>query len=224
VGRAFSNAAIELALASYPGCYTTTPPTDASPYGVYWPTLVRADLVEQVVVLPDGRRLPIKPPPGATPKRPGSAPGPPVGERSRPGSGARPAVHSPPEPTAPAPTAATHRPTVRAPLGRVFGARSGDKGGTANVGIWARDERAYRFLEGFLAVERFRELIPEAGGLDVRRYELPNLLAVNFVVVGLLGEGVSSSTRVDPQAKGLGEWLRARVVDLPVELLEPQGG
>ncbi|HYN19175.1 MAG TPA: exopolyphosphatase, partial [Actinomycetes bacterium] len=115
-------------------------------------------------------------------------------------------------------------PTVRAPLGRVFGARSGDKGGNANVGVWARNQDAYRFLNGFLTVERFRELIPEARDLDVHRHALPNLLALNFVVVGLLGEGVSSSTRIDPQAKGLGEWLRARVVDLPVELLEPQGG
>jgi hypothetical protein len=90
--------------------------------------------------------------------------------------------------------------------------------------VWARTGEGYRFLEGFLTVGRFRELIPEARGLDVRRYELPNLLALNFVVAGLLGEGVSSSTRIDPQAKGLGEWLRARVVDLPAELLEPQGG
>ena len=106
----------------------------------------------------------------------------------------------------------------------MFGARSGDKGGNANVGVWARDERGYGFLAGFLTVERFRELIPETGRLPVERYEFPNLRAVNFVVVGLLGEGVSSSTRVDPQAKGLGEWLRARVVELPVELLERQGG
>jgi hypothetical protein len=110
------------------------------------------------------------------------------------------------------------------PLGRVFGARSGDKGGNANVGMWARNERGYRFLVEFLTLEKFRELVPEARDLQVQRYELPNLLAVNFVVVGLLGEGVSSSTRVDPQAKGLGEWLRARVVELPVELLERQGG
>ena len=110
------------------------------------------------------------------------------------------------------------------PLGRVFGARSGDKGGNANVGMWARNERAYRFLVEFLTLEKFRELIPEARDLQLHRYELPNLLAVNFVVAGLLGEGVSSSTRVDPQAKGLGEWLRARVVELPVELLERQGG
>jgi hypothetical protein len=215
VGRAFSNAAIELALASYPGCYTTTPPGDAAPYGVYWPALVSADLVEQVVVLPDGRRLPVKPPvPGTVEPHP-PASGPPVGERS-PSPGPRDSVVHSPVPT--------HRPTVRAPLGRVFGARSGDKGGNANVGVWARNGAAYRFLDGFLTVERFRELIPEARGLVVHRYALPNLLALNFVVVGLLGEGVSSSTRIDPQAKGLGEWLRARVVELPVELLEPQGG
>ena len=133
-----------------------------------------------------------------------------MGERNpTPGSG-DPVVHTPR--------------TVRAPLGRVFGARSGDKGGTANVGVWARDEAGYRFLEGFLTVARFRELIPEAEKLEVRRYELPNLLALNFVVVGLLGEGVSSSTRVDPQAKGLGEWLRARVVELPAGLLDTQEG
>jgi hypothetical protein len=201
VGRAFSSAAIELTLASYPGCYTTSPPTDATPYGIYWPTLVRADLVDQTVVLDDGRRLPVKRPPGPAPA--------PVGERSQsPEAG----------------DVAVHRHLTPVPLGRVFGARSGDKGGNANVGIWARDERAYGFLAGFLTVEKFRELIPEARDLQVQRYELPNLLAVNFVVVGLLGEGVSSSTRVDPQAKGLGEWLRARVVELPVELLERQGG
>jgi hypothetical protein len=205
VGRSFSSAAIELVLASYPGCYTTTPPTDATPYGVYWPALVRADLVDHTVVLDNGHRLEIK----RVPYR----------EGSRSAGLGNSAVHSPPTPPSP-PTG----PTARAPLGAVFGARSGDKGGNANLGIWARDERAYRFLAGFLSVERFRELIPEALRLSVQRYELPNLLAVNFVVVGLLGEGVSSSTRVDPQAKGLGEWLRARVVELPVELLERQGG
>jgi hypothetical protein len=228
VGRAFSNAAIELALASYPGCYTTTPPTDATPYGVYWPALVRADLVAHRVVLDDGRRLEVTPPPGpgsdptaARLDPAGPGPGPPVGEAT-PTPGARgSAVHSPPGTVRVPPDPSG---TVRVPLGRVFGARSGDKGGNANVGVWARDGRAYRFLDGFLTLQRFRELIPEARELRVDRYALPNLLALNFVVVGLLGEGVSSSTRVDPQAKGLGEWLRARVVDLPVELLDSQGG
>jgi hypothetical protein len=204
VGRAFSNAAIELALATYPGCYTTTPPGEATPYGVFWPTLVPADLVEQVVVLDDGRRLPI------TASAPGGVPRPPVGERSRRADSRASVVHSP----------QIGGPTARVPLGRVFGARSGDKGGTANIGVWARTGEAYGFLAGFLTVGRFRELVPEARDLEVRRHELPNLLALNFVVVGLLGEGVSSSTRIDPQAKGLGEWLRARVVDLPAALLQ----
>jgi Acyclic terpene utilisation family protein AtuA len=199
VGRAFSNAAIELALASYPGCYTTTPPGDASPYGVYWPALVRADEVEQVVVMDGGERLAVKPPPAAGAARPAPAPA---------------AAAAPPAPAPPG------GPTVRAPLGRAFGARSGDKGGTANVGVWARGPEGYAWLAAFLTVERFRALLPEARPLEVRRHELPNLLALNFEVVGLLGEGVSSSTRIDPQAKGLGEWLRARVVDLPLALVE----
>jgi len=202
VGRAFSNAAIELALANYPGCYTTTPPGEATPYGVYWPALVRAEAVEQVVVLDGGERLVVKPSTAA----------------------ARPPGPTRPAPPAPEPIAPPAGPTVRAPLGRAFGARSGDKGGNANVGVWARDPGGYAFLASFLTVERFRALLPETRGLRVRRYELPNLLALNFVVVGLLGEGVSSSTRIDPQAKGLGEWLRARVVDLPVALVEQQGG
>jgi hypothetical protein len=212
VGRAFSNAAIELALASYPGCYTTTPPGDATPYGVYWPALVRADAVEQVVVLDTGERLPVAGGVrggGAGPSG-GSPPAAPPGEARR-GRAGRPG--------------AAAGPTVRAPLGRAFGARSGDKGGNANVGVWARDRRGYAWLASHLTVERFLALVPEARGLQVRRHELPNLLALNFVVVGLLGEGVSSSTRIDPQAKGLGEWLRARLVDLPAALVEePQQG
>jgi hypothetical protein len=108
---------------------------------------------------------------------------------------------------------------VRVPLGRVFGARSGDKGGNANLGVWARTDPAYGWLEGFLSVDRLRELLPETAPLPVRRYELPHLRALNFVIVGLLGEGVAASTRQDGQAKSLGEWLRARIVDLPRELL-----
>jgi hypothetical protein len=111
------------------------------------------------------------------------------------------------------------RPTVRAPLGRVAGARSGDKGGNANLGVWARTDQAYQWLAGFLTVEMLRKLLPETAPLPVQRYELPNLRAVNFVIAGLLGEGAAASTRLDPQAKSLGEWLRARVVDIPRELI-----
>lgn len=108
---------------------------------------------------------------------------------------------------------------MRAPLGLAFGARSGDKGGDANVGVWARSDEGWFWLEQVLTVEFFKELVPEAAPLEVRRYELPNLRALNFYVVGLLGEGVAASTRPDPQAKSLGEYLRAQEVELPEELL-----
>jgi hypothetical protein len=197
VGRSFSNATIEMALAGYPGFHTTTPPTAESAYGVYWPAFVPASVVEHAVVLPDGSRQVI-PPPG---------PG---------GAGSPPAPDVPP-----APVTAPGGPARRAPLGIVCGARSGDKGQNANVGLWTRDPEAYAWLRGYLDVPGFRELLPEAEGLEVRRYELPNLLALNFVVVGLLGLGVAASTRPDPQAKGLGEYLRSRYADIPVALLPP---
>jgi hypothetical protein len=117
------------------------------------------------------------------------------------------------------PSAPLAGPTVLAPLGRLIGARSGDKGGDANVGLWARTDDAYAWLRDFLDVAMLRELLPEAAKLSVSRYELPNLRALNFVVHGLLGEGVASSTRPDPQAKSLGEFLRARSVEIPATLL-----
>jgi hypothetical protein len=110
-------------------------------------------------------------------------------------------------------------PVTRAPLGLVAGARSGDKGGNANVGVWARTDDAWRWLAHELTVARFRELIPESGELTVVRHLLPNLRALNFVVEGILGAGVAAQHRFDPQAKALGEWLRSRHLDLPEVLL-----
>jgi len=95
-------------------------------------------------------------------------------------------------------------------LGEHFGARSGDKGGNANVGIWARDDAGFAWLRATLTPDVVRRLVPEAADLDVVVHELPNLRALNIVLVGYLGEGVASSTSFDPQAKGLGEYLRSR--------------
>jgi hypothetical protein len=194
VGRAFSSAAVELALASYPGFSVTAPPSEGSPYGVFWPAYIAAPTSR--VRHADGEVELVEPTEGQ-----------PV----------------PPSPEAAAESTPTSRPseagpTRRAPLGTLFGARSGDKGGNANVGVWARDDAAYRWLAAELTVERIRQLLPETRDLPVRRYELPRLRAVNVVIEGLLGEGVAASTRFDPQAKGLGEWLRSRVVDLPEHL------
>jgi hypothetical protein len=202
VGRRFSNAVVELALAGYAGFYTTTPPTEASAFGVYWPCLVPAHLVEHVVVLPDGTGETIAPtsPGGRTPLPIVATGGAPAG----------------PTPAGPTPGG----PTRPVPLGAVCGARSGDKGANANLGIWTWRDDMYAWLREHLTGERLRELVPEAADLDVARYELPNLRALNVVLVGILGAGVASSTRYDPQAKGLGEYLRSRTVDVPVALLD----
>ncbi|HEY3008608.1 MAG TPA: acyclic terpene utilization AtuA family protein [Micromonosporaceae bacterium] len=192
-GRAFSAAAVELALASYPGCTLTTPPGDGTPYGVFTAEHVPQSDVEHVVVLPDGQRVTIAPP--ATTEVVAARRG---SDDEPPSSFGRP------------------RP---APLGAVVGARSGDKGGDANLGVWARTDEAYAWLHGWLSTARLRDLLPETASLDIERYALPNLRAVNFVLRGLLDEGVAASTRFDPQAKALGELLRARIVDIPGELL-----
>jgi hypothetical protein len=206
-GRAFSGAAIELALASYPGFTVTAPPGDATPYGVYRPGYVPRSAVTQVAVLPDGRRVEVEEP-ASTQVRP--AP-----RQEEPAAG--PAAGPVAGPVAAGSVVAG--PTRRVPLGAVLGARSGDKGGNANLGVWARTDAAYRWLSGALTVDALRTLLPEAAGLTIERYALPNLRALNFVLVGMLGEGVAASTRFDPQAKGLGEWLRSRYFDIPVGLL-----
>ena len=210
VGRSFSNATVELALAGYAGFHTTTPPTAESEYGVYWPTFVPATVVQHSVVLPDGTRRTIPP------WTPSSA----AGEPHPSGGGDSQSITSSAA-TGPTVQAEPTGPTRRAPLGLVCGARSGDKGGNANVGLWTRDQASYGWLQEYLDVARFRMLLPEAADLEVRRYELPNLRALNFVVVGLLGLGVAASTRPDPQAKGLGEYLRSRHADIPARLLPP---
>jgi len=189
VGRQFSSAAVELALASYPGFTTTAPPGDGQVYGVFTAEYVDATAVPHVAVHADGRRTSI---PAASPTR----------------------VLEPVDPAPPPPPPSTG-PTRRAPLGEVAGARSGDKGGSANVGVWVRTPAQWSWLAHTLTVDALRELLPETRDLPVTRYLLPHLRAVNFVVEGILGKGVAHQARFDPQAKGLGEWLRSRHVDLP---------
>jgi hypothetical protein len=207
-GRAFSAAAVELALASYPGCTLTSPPGDATPYGVFSAEFVPQDAVAHVAVLPGGVRVPIAPPSRTAP--PDAAGGPQHGRTAAEPSAAEPETDAGPD--------AAAGPTRRAPLGELVGARSGDKGGDANLGVWARTDATWAWLRGWLSVARLAELLPETAPLTVERYELPKLRAVNFVIRGLLGPGVAASTRFDPQAKALGELLRSRVVALPAEL------
>ncbi|MFJ4472953.1 acyclic terpene utilization AtuA family protein [Streptomyces sp. NPDC089424] len=193
VGQALGAAAVELALASYPGFHVLAPPGKGTPYGVFEAVHVPQDDAPHTAVLHDGRRLPVDPP--------------------------RETLVPEPVEATPLPAPLTAGPTRSAPLGLVAGARSGDKGGDANVGVWARTEEAWRWLAHELTADRFRQLIPEARHLPVTRHDLPHLRALNFVVEGVLGEGVAAQARFDPQAKALGEWLRSRHLDIPEALL-----
>jgi hypothetical protein len=193
VGRQFSSAAVELALASYPGFHVTAPPGEGQVYGVFTPGYVDAKEVPHTAVHADGTRVDI---PCATDT-----------------------LELAPADPPPLPEPLPPRPVRRAPLGRIAGARSGDKGGSANVGVWVRTDDQWRWLAHTLTVERLKELLPEAAGFEVTRHVLPNLRAVNFVIDGILGQGVAYNARFDPQAKGLGEWLRGRYLDIPETLL-----
>jgi hypothetical protein len=191
VGRAFSNAVAELALSSIPGYFGLGGgPSEAKPFGVYEPASVPAASVPQEVVFVGGDARRI--------------------ESVAPGGEVR--IVSAPGPTA-------KRPTRRVPLGLVVGARSGDKGGNANLGVFVRSDPAWAWLDDFLTTERLVALLPELADFEIERHRFPALRSLNFVVHGLLEEGVAAATRQDGQAKSLGEWLRARQAEIPEALL-----
>lgn len=203
VGRAFTTAIIESALATYPGMFPTAPPSEGSPFGVYWPTTVDADQVKVTVHLDDVEPFEVSP-------------------------GGFHGKH--PEVVIEQPEASEYREAHEAsaalvPLGALVGARSGDKGGAANVGFWVPEfgdglaDLRYAWFESWLTADRLRDLLPEADPLGVDLYRLPNLRAINVVIHGLLDRGVAETNRLDPQAKGLGEQIRARLIRLPSDLI-----
>jgi Acyclic terpene utilisation family protein AtuA len=196
VGRAVADAVVELALSTVPGFFIPgSGPSAGSPYGIYRPAVVPSNLVPQYVTVLGGERTALDSVAPATPTHvvpdEGSLVGPPSG------------------------------PTTLTALGQLFGTRSGDKGGNANLGIFARSDEAFAWLDDYLSVAALRELLPETAPLAIDRYRLPALRSLNFVIHDLLDEGVAASTRQDAQAKGLGEWLRSRYVEIPTALLHP---
>ncbi len=193
VGRSFGSKVTELALASYPGFFGGGSQTQA--YGVYWPAALPSDLVWQEVVVGGERHL-----------------------IEAVDVSSLPATRDLPSAVANTESDLASSEVAPLPLGRIMGARSGDKGGNANLGVWARTEESFGWLRLWLTADRLRELLPETANLEVERHELANLRALNFVIHGLLGEGVASSPRLDAQAKGLGEYLRAKVALVPVQL------
>ena len=88
------------------------------------------------------------------------------------------------------------------------------------MGIWAKTDDAYRFLFEFLTVEKLKELLPDAAEFNIQRYDMINIKSLNFYIEGILGDGVAASTRVDGQAKSLGEYLRAKYIDVPEQIAQ----
>ncbi|GAB2774315.1 DUF1446 domain-containing protein [Nocardioides salsibiostraticola] len=206
VAKAFTGPAVELALASYPGFTMTAPPGPPTPYGVYRPEYLPRSAVAHTVVHADGRREVVADPTEFSDAAVTTV------------EGQRPSPYP----------ARSDTITRRSALGTFVHARSGDKGGDANIGLWIRhsddvtpEQYAARvqWLTKLITPKKVRELVPEAADLDIEVYMLPNLGAVNVLIRGLLGRGVAASTRFDPQAKGLGEWVRSRMVHIQEDLL-----
>ncbi|WP_138733729.1 acyclic terpene utilization AtuA family protein [Modestobacter excelsi] len=186
----------EMSLSTYAGKFTQSAPSKPTAYAVHWPALLPATLCSAQVEF-DGETFEV--------------------------SAVTPAVTAGEIPAGSLPPREDHGPTRPSPLGAIVAARSGDKGGNANLGLWVGRDEQWAWLCHTLTTEAFVELYPEFAGYPIDRFVFPNIRGLNFVIRGLLGEGVASSVRYDPQAKSLGEVVRARVLDIPVELL-PEGG
>lgn len=192
-GKLFSSKIVELALSNVPGFTLTSPPSNAMPAIVHWPALMRLDRLKQTISV-NGEEIIL-------------------------------AADSSSSQSIEIIPLSIELPDVpldnmkEAPFGTIFGTRSGDKGGNANLGVWAKNKEAYAFLCDFLTTDKLKELLPDTAEFDIDRYEFKNLLALNFYIKGILGDGVAASLRSDPQAKTLGEYLRGKVVSIPASLL-----
>lgn len=218
VGRAFANVAVEFALGSIPGFFTDHSPAEASVYGRFRAKYVPQQVPQHTVHLQDGPSIAIPPPIYTRALKPTTL------DTTSPGHPAATPAGQPPGDIG-VHSARLLEPQpgeVSIPLGTLFGARSGDKGGSANVGVWARSAAGWGWLRSELTSDRLRALLPEIAPFSIARVELDRLRAVNFVIDGILGEGVAYGARFDAQAKGLGEWLRSRYVSVPHHIVNQQ--
>ena len=195
VGRLFSAKIIELSLANYPGFFSAGTGKKPGPVISYWPALIDSKHIKEYVHV-DGKTLEIEPTSQLQfeenyyQKQPVTIEPAPQGEMDE------------------------------ISFGRLFGARSGDKGGCANIGVWAKTDLAFSFLYNFLSVEKLKELMPDLNKFSIDRYELPNINSLNFYIHGILEDGVSSNNRMDGQAKSLGEYLRAKTISVPKIIID----
>ena len=192
VGRIFSAKVIELALANYPGWTAQSEIKQASPFISYWPALVDSKNVEEKLHINNKSKV-IEI----------------VKHEEQPINLEKINIDE-----------YVSKDIEKINFGRIFGTRSGDKGGCANLGVWAKDASSYSYLYHFLTVEQLKKLLPDLECFEIERYELPNIFALNFYVKGILENGVSSNNRKDGQAKSLGEYLGTKLIDCPKEFIE----
>ena len=195
VGRLFSAKIIELALANFPGWTGRSGVVPSGPYIEYWPALVDSKFIKEKVHF-DGKIMEVIPTSQLDFEE----------------------VYYQKEPAEV--KQITEIPDTEIFFGDIFGTRSGDKGGCANLGVWSKNPEAYGFLFDYLTVDKLKELLPDLKSFEIDRFELPNILSLNFYIHGILQDGVSSSTRMDGQAKSLGEYLRAKKINVPKIILK----
>ena len=195
VGRLFNAKIIELALANFPGWTGRSGVVPSGAYIEYWPALVNSKYIKEHIHI-DGKVIDVIPTSQMDLEE--------KYYQKVPYENNKLDVNNFKEEY----------------FGKIFGTRSGDKGGCANLGVWAKSQDAYSFLFEFLTVKKLKELMPDLDEYQIDRYELPNILSLNFYVHGILQDGVSSSTRMDGQAKSLGEYLRAKKINFPEQLLK----
>jgi len=199
VGRLFSAKIVELGLANLPGWTGRGGSVPSGHYIEYWPALVDSKFITEKVHF-EGETVDVVPTSQMDLEE--------IYYQKEPYENKLPEIKN----------------TKKTNFGRLFGTRSGDKGGCANLGVWAKTAEAYSFLYDFLTVDKLKELLPDVSQYEVERHELPNILSLNFYIHDILQDGVSSSTRLDGQAKSLGEYIRAKEIEAPDYLIEAIGG
>ena len=197
VGRLFSAKIIELALANIPGFFAQGGVKSSGPVIVYWPALIDSKHIKEVVHIND-QEIEIIPTSQMDFED----------------------IYYQKEPIEIEEVEMKDEETIN--FGDIYGTRSGDKGGCANLGVWAKNSKSFAFLIRYLSVDKLKELLPDLRDFSIDRYELANINSLNFYIHDILQDGVSSNNRKDGQAKSLGEYLRAKEIKVPKNLLEDQ--
>ena len=194
VGRLFSAKIIELALSNIPGFFAQGGVKSSGPVIKYWPALINSKYIKEIVHI-DGKNIEVIP----------------TSQLSLED------IYYQKEPIKIEKIDIKDEKEIY--FGEIFGTRSGDKGGCANLGVWAKNSQTFSFLYNFLTVDRLKDLLPDLREFKIERYELSNIESLNFYIYDILQDGVSSNDRKDGQAKSLGEYLRAKKIKVPQSII-----